>query len=199
MIPHFKNEALTSCAGISFHACKIHEQIFFSEGFLCCPVGINSWIPSAILSILLLLSPSLKGLFKDRSSFWRSEVKPPGLKEEEDRCFLACGKLSQYHSHGLQRLYKQAGLFMTPRPPSRECHAFWIQTFICLKSIQSFSCTETTTPCMLLILRVVFLVIVTISFNLVPSPQHASTTVTQLFSFPVVWILMVFLPVLLIM
>ena len=89
-------------------------------------------------------------------------------------------------------------LLLLPRPPSRECHAFSIQTFICPESIYPFSWAETTTPCLLLILGIVFLLNITIVLSFEPSPQHANTTVTLLFSFPVVRILMVFSPVLLI-
>jgi len=77
-MPHFRKEVVIISAGISFHACEIHEQISSSEGFFCHPVAVNSWIPSAIHCIHLFLTPSLNGLFKDTSRGWRIDVNPPG-------------------------------------------------------------------------------------------------------------------------
>ena len=79
VISHFRNEAVIISAGMSFHACKMHEQISSSEAFFCRPVAVNLWIPSAIHCIHLLRTPSSNGLFKETSSSWRIEVNPPGI------------------------------------------------------------------------------------------------------------------------
>ena len=64
---------------MSCHAPAIQERISSSDGFFLRPLVVNSWVPSAIHSIHLFLTPSLNGLFKETSSGCKIEVNPPGI------------------------------------------------------------------------------------------------------------------------
>lgn len=137
-----------------------------------------------------------KLLFKHTSGGWRSEVKPPGITARSvfsrlnDRCFTGSVMWAMNEP-------KTSQLFLLARSTSCMHHAFLSQTFMCFEFIYPFSWAETTTPCLLLMFGIDFLLMITIGLSFEPSPQHANTTVTRFFSFPVLRILIVFSPKLL--
>ena len=165
---------------------------YSSDSFFCLPVGVSSWISSAIQVIYLCLSLSLKGLFKQTSKGCRREVSLPGITDKSvfsdfSDCFTSsflCASKESNTSRLLRRL----------RPPIWARQIFSIQIFMVSLPIQPFSWTVTTMPRLFWIFDMVLDLKMTSCFSLEPSPAHARTTVRWFFSLPVVLIFTVLSP-----
>ena len=122
-------------------------------------------------------------------------MSPPGITaksvfsdfSERFTCSVLCASKASNTTRLLHRL----------RPPIRQRQTFSIQIFMISLSIQPFSRTATTTPCLFWIFGMVLRLKMTSGFSLEPSPAHAKTTVRRFFSFPVVRIFTVFSPIVL--
>ena len=129
----------------------------FQLKFLLWPVGIKSWVPSAIQSIHCFWLEPWRAYLKRHPK--AAEVRLTFQELRQGRCFLIWGTLSPCQSSRPQMGHKQAGYIFSPgllfanTMVSRSRFSFgW--------NPSSLFPADTTTLCLLLIFRRVFLLYV---------------------------------------
>lgn len=129
------------------------------------------------------------GLLKETSSSCKIEVNLPGITAK--LVFSLASTVFMFLVTWASKASQTSKLLLFPRPPPLKCQTFSIHVVIPLVSIQHFSWAGITTLCLFATFKRVFLLKITIGFSLLPSPAQANSTVTWLFSFPVIQILIV--------
>ena len=162
-MPHFLKDRTTISDAISLHASFTHWQTVGNDAAFTLPPFVKDFFPLDHPRGHLLRRRSLNGLLSETSSGWITLVSPPGMTAVEvlfsfKCCFAWSTRQGLTSTLSWSKAEHRLHLSIRLGPPK---------------------------PVGNLAFGKVFLLKITIRFNIVPSTRHASTTLKRSFPWPV--------------